>query len=152
MNAFCSFPALYGSSAMPLPIGGRLQLDASGIGLSSDLDELAERVAVSFRHHPHLNNVMTHVSGGRWERITDALRRLFDPETEAASLNRLERNVLDLICAERGPTGRILKRQLVEVVRRSAEPSLLLPHLCRLFLASEARERRCRASGQPIER
>ena len=144
MNAFGSFPAQYGSSAMPLPIGRRLQLDTSRVGLTSDLDELSEAVAVSFRHHPHLNNVMTHVSGGRWERIRDALRRLFDPETEPAGLNGLEQNVLELICAERGPTGRILKPYFLEIVQRRAEPSLLLPHLCLLFLASEAWERQGR--------
>ena len=73
------------------------------------VDELAYRTLIAFRGHSHITNVLTHISGGNWRRVEQALRAIFDPETGPAGLSELSRNILDLICAERGVTGRILK-------------------------------------------
>lgn len=72
-------------------------------------DELAYRTLVAFREHSHVNNILTHISGADWKRVEQELRAIFDPATEPAGLSALARNMLDLMCAERGVTGRILK-------------------------------------------
>lgn len=73
------------------------------------VDELAFRPLVAFRGQSHINNVLTHVSGDNWKRVEQELRAIFDPVTEHADLSPLAHNILDLMCAERGVTGRIQK-------------------------------------------
>lgn len=73
------------------------------------LHELAFFVAAAFRGQSHINNVLTHVSGSNWGRVEDALRVIFDPGAASHDLSPLARNIVDLMCADRGVTGRILK-------------------------------------------
>ncbi len=91
-------------------------------GLSASLDhlELAAHLAVAFRDHPHINNVMTHISSANWQRIEQALAELLDADRPSACLSRLSRNILQLICAERGVTGRILKPYVAALLDRIA--------------------------------
>ncbi|WP_296712344.1 hypothetical protein [Rhodoblastus sp.] len=88
------------------------------------VDELAYRTLIAFRSHSHINNVLTHISGGNWERVEQELRVIFDPTAAPASLSGLARNILDLICAERGVTGRILKPFFLSFVRGLLEREL----------------------------
>lgn len=70
---------------------------------------LVERLVVAFRHHPHINNVMTHISGARWDRVAAALDVIFDAGAPRAALSPLGENIVVLMQGERGVTGRILK-------------------------------------------
>lgn len=70
---------------------------------------LPKALVACFRSHPHVSNVLTHIGGARWDRIEAALVSLLDPAAGADELLPLARNLLDLLYAERGVTGRILK-------------------------------------------
>lgn len=73
------------------------------------LDDLVFTLTASFRRHPHLNNVLTHISGGQWPGVERALRAILDPGSRHVGMSPLALNILDLMCADRGITGRILK-------------------------------------------
>ena len=92
--------------------------------LEMSVDELAYRTLVAFRGHSHTNNVLTHNSGGNWGRVEEELRVIFEPATEPADLSDLAHNILDLMCAERGVTGRILKPLFQSFVRGLLEHEL----------------------------
>ena len=62
-----------------------------------------------FRNHGHINNVLTHLSGGDWARIEEALRGILDPSSTGAGLSPLARNLVHLLEAEGGVSGRIAK-------------------------------------------
>ncbi len=96
------------------------------------LDELAFRARAAFRSHPHVNNVVTHISGGDWKRVEATLRAIFDPIAERAGLSALARNILDLLCAERGVTGRILKPYFRAFLHQLLEPELAAGLISRL--------------------
>jgi uncharacterized protein (DUF2249 family) len=80
-----------------------------GTGLDVPLDALVNRTVVAFRYHPHVGNVMTHIASARWDEVGRALRTILDPAAKANDLSPLAENIIDLMCAERGITGRILK-------------------------------------------
>jgi uncharacterized protein (DUF2249 family) len=80
-----------------------------------DLGDLVQRLVAAFRRHPHISNVMTHISGAKWERIEQALRAILDPSATQNDLAPLARNIVELMWAERGVTGRILKPYLHEL-------------------------------------
>jgi hypothetical protein len=73
------------------------------------LPELVFLLVAGFRRHPHTNNVLTHISGGNWLRIEQALFAILDPNVRRGALSPLAIDIIDLMCAERGITGRILK-------------------------------------------
>jgi hypothetical protein len=66
-------------------------------------------LAIAFRNHPHLNNVLTHIGLGHWDRIERALAEIFSPATGGAGTSPLAGNLSELLWAERGITGRIAK-------------------------------------------
>ena len=102
--------------------------------------ELAFRVRVAFRVHPHLSNVLTHISGANWANVEQSLNALFDVATTSGSLSPLEQNIVDLMCADRGITGRIMKPYFHAVLRRVLEPDRaerLIRHIDTLFLELE---------------
>jgi hypothetical protein len=83
-----------------------------------DLDDLVEWLVAAFRGHPHVCNVMTHISGARWERIAQALRAILCPAAIRDDLSPLAQNIVELMWAERGVAGRILKPYLHEQFAR----------------------------------
>src|SRR5450759_2569701 len=87
------------------------------------IGELAFRVLVAFRVHPHLSNVLTHISGANWAKVERSLNSIFDLATPSGSLSPLDQNIIDLMCADRGVTGRILKPYFHAVLRRVLEPN-----------------------------
>lgn len=102
--------------------------------------ELAFRMLVDFKAHPHINNVLTHISGADWGKVEEALRLIVDPSAEGRELSPLARNILDLMCAERGVTGRIVKPRVQAFLYRSVEPriaAMLIWRMTALFLALE---------------
>ncbi len=72
-------------------------------------DELVFGVVTALRRHPHVSNVLTHISGQSWPRIEQAIRLILDPATRRADLTPLGHNIVDLMVTERGVTGRIFK-------------------------------------------
>jgi hypothetical protein len=104
------------------------------------LDDLVFRVAAAFRGHPHINNVLTHISGANWNAVEGALRVILDPRTGSGDLSPLARNIVDLMCADRGVTGRIVKpfyRGLLTDLLGIATASRFIAHVTSLFLESE---------------
>lgn len=71
--------------------------------------QFVRTLVTRLRKHPHLNNVLTHIARGRWDRIEAALMTIFSAPNSPASLSPLARNLVDLLWAERGVTGRIAK-------------------------------------------
>lgn len=97
-------------------------------------------VVAAFRRQPHINNVLTHISGANWQRVEQAQRAILDPLTEGRDLTPLARNILDLMCADRGVTGRILKPYFRGLLARILSPhlaALLTDHVSFLFLEFE---------------
>ena len=59
-----------------------------------DSAALVGALVAAFRAHSHINNVMTHVSGARWDRIERALHIILDIADVPADLSRLEANIV----------------------------------------------------------
>ena len=89
---------------------------AVGDPLEFDLERLVQRLVAAFRWHPHINNFMTHICGAQWERIEQALRVILRPVATWGNLSPLAQNIVELMWAERGVTGRILKPYFREVL------------------------------------
>lgn len=104
-------------------------------------NELVQIVAVAFRRHPHVGNVLTHVSGARWDRVAAALDVIFDPSTKRGELSPIAMNLVELISAEGGPTGRILKPFISDLLERllpSGAATRLLAHVEGLLPGAES--------------
>jgi hypothetical protein len=94
---------------------------------ASPLDPAAARafareLVAAFRRHPHINNVLTHVARGRWDRVEAALAAILAAPADDATLAPLERNLLELLWGEAGVTGRLLKPLFLDRCRRSLPP------------------------------
>lgn len=119
----------------------RLIESALGHGVVEDVDtidakNLALTLVANFRAHPHVCNVMTHISGGSWPKVEKALVEILDRERAPAKLSKLAANIVDLACAERGVTGRIFKpflQQLLSVTVSAAASQAIRAHLDNLF-------------------
>lgn len=102
--------------------------------------ELAFRIFAAFRAHPHINNVLTHIARANWVQVERSLNRILDPATASNRLSSLEQNMIDLMCAERGTTGKILKPYFHAALHRILEPrdaERLMRHVENLFLEFE---------------
>lgn len=73
------------------------------------LGDLVETLVAVLRRHPHIGNVINHICGGRWGEINHALRTILDPHSTYDEMSPLAEDILELLWAERGTTGRILK-------------------------------------------
>ena len=117
--------------------------DAEGVSADDrqiKVGDLAFLVVAAFRRHPHINNVLTHISGANWLRVEQALRAILDPLTAGSALSPLARNIVDLMCADRGVSGRILKPYFRSFLNRILSPHLavlLTDHVTLLFLEFE---------------
>jgi hypothetical protein len=106
--------------------------------------DLAFLVVAAFRRQPHISNVLTHISGANWGRVEQALRAILNPFTAGRDLTPLARNIVDLMCADRGVTGRILKPYFRGLLARILSPylaALLIDHVSLLFLEIELDDR-----------
>lgn len=102
--------------------------------------ELAFRIFATFRGHSHINNVLTHISRAKWVEVENSLNSILDPATTSDGLSPLEENIVDLMCAERGVTGKILRPYFHAVLHRLLEPQRaerLIRHIDALFLQLE---------------
>jgi hypothetical protein len=109
-----------------------------------ELEDLVFRIVAAFRWHPHINNVLTHISGANWSQVEQALRVILDPCARSHDLSPLTRNIVELMCADRGVTGRILKpfyRERLVTLLGDRVASRLIAHVTCLFLEYEVAER-----------
>jgi hypothetical protein len=116
-------------------------------------EELAFRTFAAFRAHPHINNILTHISRTDSARVERSLAAILDLATTSDSLSPLEQNIIDLMCADRGITGRILKPYFRALLRKLLEPyhaERVIRHIEILFLEIEwkAQQPTCTASAQ----
>lgn len=88
-----------------------------------DLDQLAFACIGAFRDHSHLSNVLTHISRGNWREVEQALRSIFDSTVESRDLSPLARNLVELMCADRGVTGRIMKPYFRNLLASELQPA-----------------------------
>lgn len=105
-------------------------LEATGANLA--IDDLAFSVVAALHRHPHLSNVLTHISRSNWPRIEDTLRVILDPATQPRDLTPLARNMLDLMVAERGDAGRIFKPYFGALLTALAGPNKAATLLSRI--------------------
>jgi hypothetical protein len=102
--------------------------------------ELAFRIFAVFRGHPHISNVLTHISHSNWSQVERELNTILDPMTTIGGLSSLARNIIDLMCAERGVTGKILKPYFHAALHQLLgldEAEGLIRHVEALFLEIE---------------
>ncbi len=102
--------------------------------------ELAFRIFATFRAHPHINNVLTHISRARWVEVEQSLNRILDLSATSDGFSPLEENIIDLMVGERGITGKILKPYFQAALHRILEPSRaegVIRHVNALYLELE---------------
>jgi hypothetical protein len=117
--------------------------DSAGTVVEFDLGDLVTTTVAAFRSHPHINNVLTHICGARWERIGQALCVIVNPLATLNDLSPLAQNIVELMCAERGVTCRILKpifHALLDKVLPARTAAYLRTHILQLFLEMKARD------------
>jgi hypothetical protein len=117
--------------------------------VAADLDDLVFRVVAAFRRHPHVNNVLTHIARADWRAVEQAVRAILDPCSLARDLSPLACNIVDLMCADRGVTGRILKpyyQDLLRIVLGEPAAARFIAHVGCLYLDCEAAARAAAAA------
>ena len=127
---------------MTIPI----RLDRLASQLTSRLDvetrpalstaELAFRIFAAFRAHPHINNVLTHISRAKWAEVEQSLNSILDPATRSDGISPLGYNIIDLMVAERGVTGKVMRPYFQAALHRLVEPhqaDRLICHIETLF-------------------
>lgn len=102
------------------------------------IDDLAFSLVAALHRHPHLSNVLTHISRSSWPRIEHTLRLILDPATQRRDLTPLARNMLDLMTAERGDTGRIFKPYFDALLTALAGPNKAATILSRIHRLAAA--------------
>lgn len=85
--------------------------------------ELAFRVYAALRAHPHVSNVLTHISRAKWGEVEQTINSILDPATKSGDLSPLGQNIVDLMVGERGITGKILKPYFHAVLYRLLDPA-----------------------------
>ncbi|AVX06036.1 hypothetical protein MXMO3_03533 (plasmid) [Maritalea myrionectae] len=90
----------------------------TGLFTKSQVSELATFLVVQFRARSHLCNVLTHISGGRWDKVEEAFHQVLDPHTPKDQLTPLGVNIVDVLCKERGVTGRIAKPYFAQLIQQ----------------------------------
>jgi hypothetical protein len=117
-----------------------LQEPLLGNSASPETTELAFRIFAAFRAHPHINNVLTHISRAKWAELEKSLNRILDLATTSDGLSSLEKNIIELMVGERGITGKVLKPYFLATLHRILEPShaqRLIRHVDALYLELE---------------
>ncbi|WP_298252978.1 hypothetical protein [Bradyrhizobium sp.] len=120
-------PSLYQALPLRTTIGRTFE---TSVHLSTA--DLAFRIFATFRAHPHINNVLTHISRSNWTQVERALNVILDPTATTDELSPLAHNIIDLMCAERGITGKILKPYFHAALHRllgSVEAERLIRHI-----------------------
>jgi hypothetical protein len=146
IDQFANGPALpstwRGDAAAPkqCPLFENGQQELTSPYVTMAVPELVAYIVAAFRHHPHICNVLTHISGGSWDRIEPALQIILDHHSGPNDLSPLVLNIIDLMCADRGITGRIFKlyyQDLLVALVGKAVAGRLIAHVTCLFMEGE---------------
>lgn len=103
---------------------------------------MAFTIIAVFRGHPHISNVLAPVAGGDWRKAERAIATILDPAADGRVLPPLERNLVRLLRAERGTTGRLLKPYFEQLAERALgvdQAKQLFAHLDRLLVELDDR-------------
>jgi hypothetical protein len=98
--------------------------------------DLATSVVAAIRRPPHIGNVLTHISRSNWDAVDIALRLIFNAATAPEDLTPLARNIVDLMCGDRGTTGRIMKpyfHELLSLLLAPDQTACLTAHIAHLY-------------------
>jgi hypothetical protein len=82
--------------------------------------DVAFALVALLRTHGHLCNVLTHISSGDWRAVEQAIVAILSPHTRPRQLSNLARNMLELICDDRGVTGPIMRPFFFDAIARIA--------------------------------
>jgi len=82
---------------------------------------LVEDFVGALRWHPHLGNVLTHISSRKWGQVEESFAIFFDSTADASSLTPLSQNLLELICDNAGTTGRIMQPFLLTFLAQNLD-------------------------------
>jgi hypothetical protein len=85
-----------------------------------DLDDLAFILVALLRADGHLCNVLTHVGSGNWRAIEQAIASILYPRARPKTLSAVARNILQLVCDNRGVTGPIMRSVFFDGIARAA--------------------------------
>lgn len=84
------------------------------------LADLAFTLTALLRADGHSSNVLTHIASGNWDAIEQAVRAILEPRTSPKKLSSIARNILELLCDDRGVTGRLMRPLFFESIKRIA--------------------------------
>jgi hypothetical protein len=83
-------------------------------------EDLASTLVALLRTDGHLCNVLTHISRDDWHAIEVAIAAILRPRAAPNQLSNVAQNMLELICDDRGVTGRLMRPFFFEAVGRIA--------------------------------
>ncbi len=84
-----------------------------------NIDDLVFTLVALLRADGHLCNVLTHVGSGNWSAVEQAIASILYPRTTPRALSNVARNILQLICDNRGVTGPIMRSFFFDIFARS---------------------------------
>ena len=87
---------------------------------ASNLDDLTFTLVALLRADGHLCNVLTHVGSGNWRTVEQAIASILYPRTRPKALSNVARNILELVCDNRGVSGPIMRSYFFDVIKRTA--------------------------------
>lgn len=94
---------------------------AKSVAVSAE--DLSFTLVALLRADGHLCNVLTHISSGDWRSIEQAIVGILNSRTSSKKLSPVARNILELICDNRGVTGRIMRPFFFNAIARVAGKS-----------------------------
>ncbi len=83
-------------------------------------DELSFTLVALLRADGHLCNVLTHISAGDWRAVERAIVAILNSRTSSKKLSPVARNILELVCDDRGVTGRLMRPFFFNAIARIA--------------------------------
>lgn len=84
------------------------------------IDELSFTLVALLRAEGHLCNVLTHISSGDWRAVERAIVIILSPRTSPKKLSSVAQNIVELVCDNRGVTGRIMRPFFFNAIERIA--------------------------------
>ncbi len=84
------------------------------------IDELSFTLVALLRAEGHLCNVLAHISSGDWRAVERAIVIILSPRTSPKKLSSVAQNIVELVCDNRGVTGRIMRPFFFNAIERIA--------------------------------
>jgi hypothetical protein len=93
---------------------------AAKSSVDADLADLAFTLVALLRGDGHLCNVLTHIASGDWRAIERAILSILTPRITPKKLSGVARNLLELLCDNRGVTGPLMRPFFFGAIERVA--------------------------------